>query len=484
MNENQPTSESDLLDKAVRQLKNTPARNGPPSEALDNVLAIPQSKVATKSIDSGVSTRGGRRTSPNSRRAIWSVTAVCLLVAIAAGWWIVRSGRTDRRDVAVRTSDKDRDKKQGQDDGKVRSYLADDGYDDDRGDAKYRGNGELGDANDKDPSAKFGNSGKDKYSYGDSDYQSSRDGAETLIVGVSDAALGNNLDAGGAPLPFGLEQRSDDIALGVVGKPFERDGKMFVPLDIIEVYKGRLPTGRFVADDREVFHVECTVSERLGLRSELFKPRARVGVYFLRDPKKGWTVSWIRPMADREDWWRKMVKLFCDVQLAPEAKDPAARYGELLLGDELDSAAYHALSYNPSPHAVPTLRKLWQRVVMSQPNRAFSVASLLAMLHDAESVETVLDFALHQENMAIRQMYFETLPRLCQDADEETIRKAQRKLKDFHASLTPEEVKASKDLHLRSGYYSAEALHGALETLLNKRRSKDGAVPTDPTESQ
>ncbi|MCH8149153.1 MAG: hypothetical protein IH987_14415, partial [Planctomycetes bacterium] len=166
----------------------------------------------------------------------------------------------DRRDVAVSTSDKGGDKKQGQHDGKVRSYLADEGYDDDRGDAKYRGNGKLGDANDKDPSAKFGNSGKDKYSYGDGDYHSSRDSAETLIVGVSEAALGNNPDAGGGmPAPFGRGQWADDIALGVVGEPFERDGKTFVQLDLIEVYKGRLPTGQFVTDDREVFRLECSL---------------------------------------------------------------------------------------------------------------------------------------------------------------------------------------------------------------------------------
>ncbi len=466
MNENQPSGESNLLHQAVEQLLDVPASDGPPLDVLDKVLKIPQTEEAAGATNDKVTPRADCQLPSTTRRAAWFVAAVIALVAAGFVGWIVLINQRDSKGVAVEALDKDQDKEQARGDDEQRSDDADDSYDDDRGNATSRSDATPVD---KDDAASRANNGK--YAYGDLGNESGRDGTKTLVVNVGDSALGNVSDEdAGAPLPFGREAWADDIGLGIVGVPFERDGSKFIPLDLIEVYKGRLPAGRFVAEDQEVLRVECTITERLGLRSELFKPKSHVGVFFGHDPKKGWTVTWIQGLSGSGERWRKTTKLFCDVQSAPEAKDPAARYEELLPLDEpLNGAACYGLQYKPSPHALPALRKHWQRVVMSEPDRAFSVASMLAMLQDAESVEPILDYACEQKFTGHQMHLFHALPQLCENADEEAIRKALRKLKDYFASLSDEELKVFEEMQRVSGYSKPM---GALEELLNNRRSK------------
>jgi hypothetical protein len=305
---------------------------------------------------------------------------------------------------------------------------------------------------------------------------SNTDNVGPLVLSISESALDDepiDNSQSGQRAPFVDEAHADDIALAVVGEPLERDGKKLIRMKLFTVYKGRLPTGRFDADDQPVCHVECLMPQRLlDSRSKFLKPGARVALYLNHVPESGWSATSIRDLAGTEESWRKTVKRFCDVQMAAEVDDPAARYRELLAVDQpvlLDTAAYHALMYNPNIQALPMIRQHWQQsiarplppagqlrpdgggfggggmagmgggivvdgVVHAAQSATVDAASplplaqILSQMHDAESVESVLRYGLKQQP-GQRAGYIELLPDLCQNADADTIRMVRGELK-------------------------------------------------------
>jgi hypothetical protein len=312
--------------------------------------------------------------------------------------------------------------------------------------------------------------------------QSKPEIARPLVLIISESAISDS--AGGSSesgqnAPFGEEADADDIALAVVGETFERDGKKMIYMELLVVFKGRLPTGTFGAEDRPVYRVECSLPERLlGLRSQLFRQGSRVAIYLDHPPSGGWTAKSIRDLSTSEQSWRESVKRFCDVQMAAEADDPAERYRELLAVEQpllLDDAAYHALMYTPSIHALPMVRQHWQRSIGGKPISVAGMvrsselpvaggaggfggggfggdgvvggtrstpsptrlARVLARLNDAESVKSVLQYGMLQPPDA-RSDYLELLPALCQNADAVTLR------------FVRGEVKKAMDRHLTS----------------------------------
>ncbi len=295
-----------------------------------------------------------------------------------------------------------------------------------------------------------------------------------FVLNIDESAIGgdeNSIDVsrGSQHVPFGDEAHADDIALAVVGESDDLDGKKFMRMGLLAVYKGRLPTGRFDVDDQPVFHVACSLPERLlGLRSQRFIPGTRVALYLDHDPAHGWTATSIRDLAGVEQSWREAVRRFCAVQMASEAADPAARYRELLAVDQpvlLDVAAYHALMFNPNTHALPIVRKHWQQSITLPPAgqvkpdgggigvggvivvdgvvRSATVgaasplplAQILSRMHDTESIDSVLRFALKRER-GQQADYLELLPGLCQIADAATLRKVRGELKKAMVSET------------------------------------------------
>ena len=334
-----------------------------------------------------------------------------------------------------------------------------------------------------------------------------------LVLRIDQSAIGDepiDTSGSGQPAPFGDEAHADDVALAVVGESFERNGKKFIRMQLVTAYKGRLPTGRFDADDRQVYHLECSVPRRsLGLRSQLFKPGAHVGLYLDHDPAHGWTATSVRDVAGREESWRRRVKRFCDVQMAAEAADPAARYRELLEVEQpvlLDVEAYHALMYSPSSHALPIIRQLWERSTTlsidltqtggSDVGAALSLARILARMHDEESIDSVLRHGLKQQ-LGQRVDYFGLLPDLCRNADTDTILMVRRELKRFldAASVVTRDLEKLDRLPMASAPMNADLttdcdrakadLDGAkaadekLEELLGKRPNEEReASPT------
>jgi hypothetical protein len=338
-----------------------------------------------------------------------------------------------------------------------------------------------------------GNPGNEDHESSDPDHTSTvnADAIGELTVSIEESFFENSGEAG-APLPFS-DEMADDIAHASVDRIKERRGKKFLVLDLLEVYKGRLPMGRFVASDRNEIWMECSLPPRnLGLRSELFKPGSRVLVYFKKKAKKKWAVTMMTP--NPNPGWLRQVKRYCDIELAASDKDPAARYQQLLLVEgkgQIDGAAYHAIFRNPSPHAIPVIRSIWESGIKAEPKDSGDgiqtpsvyTAWLLASIHDEGSVESILEHALKQ-NFGERSQYFEMMTWLCTKADDELTMKVIARLEQLKAKLPSQaEVDAAKDPKLTTEFYSIfysldrlKKLRKTNEEMRRRREeSKDGS---------
>jgi len=329
-------------------------------------------------------------------------------------------------------------------------------------------------------------------------YSDGGDLSNSLLVTISESAPGGLDDSAEEEFvtrtPFSDETDADDIALAVVDGTFKREGTRFVRMRLVSAYKGRIPVGHLKEGQQQSFYVES----RLPLESaELFVPGNRLGLYLDGNVDCGWTVTSIRDLADEEESWHANVERFCDVLLACETDDSAARYQELLATADsvlLDAPAYYALMAHSCPHAEEAVRPLWhQAIAMHFPQQSsglpgggggfvgaganddddagqvyaadqqpggqqapgtvqkemppsifeafqreeisppLAVAQVLARIHDHESAESVLQYAMGLPS-GVRADYFDLLPDLCRDADPQFIRTT----RDSLASLLSE----------------------------------------------
>ena len=312
---------------------------------------------------------------------------------------------------------------------------------------------------------------------------------ELILLSLSESAAGRGGEVAGAPAPFGAEAWADDVALAKIGDVFERDGKKFFRLEIIESYKGRFAGHRIDAADLPVVvGLECCgFARRIAWHSDILKPGTRVSIYLKNTEEHGWRVTSLSDVPGDEDWWRSFTKRFCEVQTADESDDPAARYRELLPTDRevlLDPAACVALSYNPSPHALPVIRRLWDRAV-ARSNEAVPrgdggilLVDLLSRMHDVESVDSVLQYGLRQEPSQ-QLPYFRALPGLCRYADPAVIRRVRGELKKvLDTQPTEDEVKETGDVNQINDYYVLRGAYDQLGKLLEKPKPIEHWKPT------
>jgi hypothetical protein len=188
-----------------------------------------------------------------------------------------------------------------------------------------------------------------------------------LLVSISDSAFTDDSieEERTRPVPFRDETIADDFVLAVVGEPFSRNETDFIRMQLLAVYKGQLPMGRFNVGQNSHHRFECSLSEQ---STGLLTAGNRLALYLEEDPNRGWTVTTIRDLTESEHSWRASVGCFCDVLLACESNDSAARYRELLAANEkkpLDAPAYYALMSKPCPHAVEAVRPFWDRAIAS-----------------------------------------------------------------------------------------------------------------------
>lgn len=313
-------------------------------------------------------------------------------------------------------------------------------------------------------------------------YLDGRELSNSLLIMISESAIGGLDDSAEEELvtrtPFSDETNADDIVLAVVDRTFKREGTSFVRMKLVSSYKGRIHIGSH-DEGQPPFYVESG----LPLASpELFGPGNRLGLYLDGDIDRGWTVTSIRDLAAGAESWQANVERFCDVLLACETDDSAARYQELLASADselLDAPAYYALMAHPCPHADEAVRPLWhQAIAMHFPQQnsglpgggggggfvgagaiengdagqvdvagqqpggqqgpgtvqneippsvlearqlvelspPLAVAQVLGRIHDHESAESVLQYAISLPS-GVRADYFDLLPDLCRNAE-------------------------------------------------------------------
>lgn len=319
----------------------------------------------------------------------------------------------------------------------------------------------------------------------------------------------------GKPLPpYWLEAQADVVAVAVMGKAESRGGRKVIRLELVEVLKGRQPSGPLESSD-EVAVFGCIAPQRPESLTEMFRPGERVAVY-LRKNDSGWsTLQMLHLTGDGEAEWKERVQPFFDVLLASTADDPAQRYAQLLAqGDKvhrrrnqatpgitanevsratsapqpgLTEASYYALFYNADPHAAASVRELllpraqdkgaaappamenkWTRTNVASsidiPNSPLAYATLLARMHDAASIRPVLS-ALAARTSKERVAFLRLLPDLCRDSDVETLRHVQAELNKYieaHEAGEPDEYRRTLDETRRS-----------IERLLSTSQQKD-----------
>jgi len=375
--------------------------------------------------------------------------------------------------------------------------------------------------------------------------------SNSLLVMISESAIDNVDDSAEEELtiraPFSDETNADEIALAVVDRTFNHTGTRFVRMRLVSVYKGRLPVGSFDEGQQQAFYVETRMPPE---STELFGSGNRLALYLDGNIDRGWTVTSIRDLADAEESWHANVERFCDVLLACETDDSAARYQELLATPDrlpLDAPAFYALMAHPCPHAEKAVRPLWQQAIaMHFPKRdaglpggdfgraganedddaaqaylagqqpggqqqpgmvqketppsisgtlqlvdipsALAVAQILARIHDHESAEPVLQYAMTQPP-ALRTDYFDLLPDLCRDADPRLIRTTRASLKSLLGEADETPVAAERPLPQRNAkedirdggirttgesndHDSVKAVIDQLQTLLDGRNAE------------
>lgn len=290
--------------------------------------------------------------------------------------------------------------------------------------------------------------------------------ASPLIVAIAPRLFDAPSVEAGAPAPYSDESYADEFALGVVKEVVERKGVKFLPLELNNVFLGRLPTGPFLAEDVHVIRVECSLPPHdLGLRSQLYKPGTNVVVYLHRDEGDRWVVSSIVPITPgQEMYWRERLQMFADIILAREAKDPEKRFHELLVMEPDGSLPnYFPIMIFPHPAARPVIRDLWRQWVKEHPvdpdnndmKGALALIYLMRSLNEGEMLDEVLAHALRQKP-GQRAAYFSELRIQSDYADADARRRLAEGLQKFlDASPALESLDSVKDLAMWSDVANA-----------------------------
>ncbi|MGE3803963.1 MAG: zf-HC2 domain-containing protein [Gemmataceae bacterium] len=249
-------------------------------------------------------------------------------------------------------------------------------------------------------------------------------------------------DKSSKPLPeYYYEQRAEVIAIGVMGRPFFHKGQKLLELKLLEILKGN-PGGRDITSSDGIPPFGCIPPKDPKTFSELTKQGARVVVYLEHTARNGW-----RPLildaidAENEKRFRDRVQPYLDVVQAAEAKDPAARYRELILSGgklKFGSAEYHALMHTGDRRAAPVVRELFALSIgpnAPSPREQYflsphALVALLGRLQDAGSVELVLKYAPRLPEHERVEFVSHLVP-MCSAADAATVAAARAQVKMY-----------------------------------------------------
>jgi hypothetical protein len=200
----------------------------------------------------------------------------------------------------------------------------------------------------------------------------------------------------------------------------------------------------------------------------------RVAVYLKKDGD-GWSTLQMTHLTEEyEPQWKAGVQPFLDVLLASESDTPEQRYAELLVAQrprpQLTEASYYALNFNPDPRAAGPVREILlssvagtehigsvaqQQVIRQQatikqltqtfpqprlqaesaeaatfPNTPLDLVTILAKMHDAESILPVLNH-IRRLSDGERHPFLLQLPELCREADVDTLTVVQSELEEY-----------------------------------------------------
>lgn len=295
------------------------------------------------------------------------------------------------------------------------------------------------------------------------DSPSTTHGEAVLQVAIASHLFDDSQGEAGDSAPYSDESRADEFAIGVVEKVVERGNSKHLPLKLNEVFIGRLPSGSFLAKDKMVVRMECSLPPRnLGLRSQLYKPGTIVVVYLHRNKAKRWLVTSLVPITPgSEAYWRQRLQTFADIVLAGESENSEKRFRELLVmqpNGGLENTLYNAIMIHPHPAARPVVRELWRARVKQHPvdpeeSEMVGTVSLTYLMrnhNEDEMLDEVLKHAMRQKpghralyiwEMAVQAGYA--------DADARNRLKAglQKFLEDALALETLDRVKDMKIWH-------------------------------------
>lgn len=277
-------------------------------------------------------------------------------------------------------------------------------------------------------------------------------------------------ETGGAPAPFSSENSSKVILIATFARPTEREAtRKELRLDIEEVLRGRsiVEKGELTVRDSPDWKLYACMEIPPGARhfSEQYAPGTCVGVFLKRTPELAWQVADMvsletGPPDDTKAQWRRTILRFTAVAEAAQAEDPATRYAELLPGHPLDEPTFYALAYNRHPAAVPHIREWLVNLAGMSPEEreksGFHFNSLMELLgnhHDSEAIEAAVTVAAGLEAGG-RSAFFEFLPRLCRDADQETL----TALRDAIQPML-DELPAESDLDWAKNYDLTHEFH-------------------------
>jgi len=236
----------------------------------------------------------------------------------------------------------------------------------------------------------------------------------------------------GAPAPCASENAAEVILIATICEPDKgRSCSAELRLDVEEVLKGRslLTTGEVHAHDAPDWkrYACLEIPPDAEHFSDRYPGGCRIGIYLSRDADRQWCVIDMTDVPEREAEWKKNILRFAAVAAAAKSSDAKAQYAALLTETALDEYTFYALAYNPHPAATPHIRRwLIDYGNLSVAERKTVVpgydwlVQLLGIHHDAAAVLPALRVA---ETLKVgeRSAFFEFLPRLCRDADTETL---------------------------------------------------------------
>lgn len=292
-------------------------------------------------------------------------------------------------------------------------------------------------------------------------------------------------ESGGDRAPYSSENASHVILIATIENPTEKQAEnKELCLGIEDVLRGKslVEKGQVVVKDSPDWHLYACLDIPPGPRhfADRFAPGSSVGIFLWEDADHSWRVVDMTsldadPPAEQKAAWRKRIQRFVAVAEASRADDPETRYKELLAGQPLDDPTFYALAYHRHPVAVRHIRQwLIDLSEMSEAERSKSRQSfsglleLLAGYHDAASIQPAVKVAAKLK-VGERYSLFELLPRLCRDADPETLDKLRDSIAPMVKELPPE-----SELDSTTNQFLTHELHMAQSALkyLNERLEK------------